>query len=107
MSGAMDALWDELKLEPYREVFFQLKERLLKKHDEKGVSYRDMKLWELLAILDAERAELEDAFWARNHQAVAEEALDIAICGLLIADWARLEWKRLCQDHPEFLEEGE
>jgi len=104
MSGAMDALWDELKLEPYREIFFELKERLLKKHDEKGVSYREMKLCELLDILDEERKELECEFWGRNHPAIINEALDIAICGIIIADWARVEWDRLCKKYAEMKE---
>jgi NTP pyrophosphatase (non-canonical NTP hydrolase) len=93
MSGAMDALWDEdMKLSIYKPELQKLKTRILEKHERYGTSYRHRSEQWMWSRLLGEVCELD----AEIHSIVSlsenieNEALDVAIVALLIADNARL-----------------
>lgn len=83
--GAMDI---ENALKHYKEILEQLEFRIYLKHDEKGLSYRTMTSLDLLTITRREVWELEGAIYNHILNDIVEEGLDVAICGLLLADWA-------------------
>ena len=107
MTGMWDSIWKSEEIHDYGEVLFQLRERLFKKHEQKGHSYRDMKLATLMAILKGEMKELETEFWGKSTQGVIEEALDVAICGIIIADWTIREDIRLKREFPDWFHDNE
>ena len=74
--------------ENYDTILASLKERLLEKHEKYGTSYLHPHItyhWLLNRRLEGELMELRDAL-NYNEDKVIEEALDVAICALLIAD---------------------
>jgi hypothetical protein len=60
--------------------------RLQMKHLLKGISHRDMTYNELYLVLNDEIKELRDELEKAKQTKSIEEALDIMICGLIIAD---------------------
>lgn len=84
--------------EAYDMILSKLKERILQKHAKYGLSYLDPHCtyhWLLNHRLEGELRELRDALegWEKlcGYRATApmnviDEALDVAICALLIAD---------------------
>jgi len=81
----MDALWDEdMKMRHYRPILFKLEERILLKHGLHGVSYLERDYDWMLHRLFGELME-----FLRNP--TMEEALDVTICAVLIADKKRRE----------------
>jgi len=76
------------KLKPYKNVLNKLKERLALKHEQYGISYQDKSLNWMRERMEGEIKELDKILYsvfASNIWKI-NEALDIAICALLIAD---------------------
>jgi hypothetical protein len=72
----------------YDNIIAALKTRILEKHEKYGLSYLDKTCtfeWLLTTRLEGELVELYKALtWEKDN--IVNEALDVAICALLIAD---------------------
>jgi hypothetical protein len=72
----------------YDDILAALKTRILAKHEKYGLSYLDESCtfeWLLKVRLEGELVELYKALvWEQDN--IINEALDVAICALLIAD---------------------
>ena len=101
MSGAMDALWDEVvKMKNYRPILQSLEKRILEKHEKYGVSYLNKSCtlnWLFNTRLLGEISELGMVLFTekmdeeKKTESIVDEALDVAIVALLIADKKRRE----------------
>jgi len=78
-------------LKEYEEILTLLKERLKEKHQQYGYSYIDRTQKWMRKRLQGELNELDGSLFS-NHlsgEGIVTEALDVAICALLIADKER------------------
>ena len=71
-------------MKEYERVLKALNERLEEKHKQYGTSYKN-KLYFMFLRLREEMRELETEILQGTYE-IKKEALDVAICGLLIAD---------------------
>ena len=80
-------------VDEYKEVLQLLQERLDLKHKQYGQTYLDRDFPWLRRRLNGEIVELDDALFSDYFSGVSavDEALDVAICALLIADKKRRE----------------
>ena len=70
----------------YKEILEIFSARLKMKHLLKGTSHREMKPVHLLLIASDEFKEMADEIDKKHETRTIEEALDLMICGLIIAD---------------------
>lgn len=75
----------------YQRVFEVFFTRLQMKHLLKGTNHRNMKLGHLWLVLYDEMNELEEEVSELNYTKIIEEALDVMISAMLIADRAFME----------------
>lgn len=83
----MHDMWYYLTvLSEYKDALEIFSTRLRMKHLLKGVSHREMTPKRLLEVLEREIEELKFQIFKMEETRTIEEALDVMICGLLIAD---------------------
>ena len=79
------------QLNHYRPVLQLLENRIVLKHEQKGLSYQTMPVGQIHTVLDKERRELWTALIDGLPEHIIEESLDVAISALLLADRVRLQ----------------
>ena len=70
----------------YKDILEIFSARLKMKHLLKGVSHRDKTVTELQLIVEVELRELEDEIEIKHETKTIEEALDVMISAMLVAD---------------------
>ena len=85
----------------YNDVLSIFYARLQMKHLLKGTTHQEITMSELWLILSDEIKELDTEIIKGNGTKTVEEALDVMICALLIADKTYQEYKAFIQEDEE------